>query len=60
MSTNDTLLLPTTVQWLVDVPTMPNPEVSEEGAKAMGLQVGQRFSNTPEDREKVMRYFRES
>jgi hypothetical protein len=60
MSTNDTLLLPTTVQWLVDVPTMPNPEVSEEGAKAMGLQVGQRFSNTPEDRKKVMRYFRES
>ena len=49
--------LPKSVHFLMDVPTLQNPESSEETATGIGIPFG-KFSNTSEAREAVLRYFR--
>ncbi|KAL3785673.1 hypothetical protein HJC23_008709 [Cyclotella cryptica] len=49
--------LPGRVKFLVDVPTLLNPEDFESATSAYGIPPG-KFSNTTEDREAVLRYFR--
>ncbi|KAL7484029.1 hypothetical protein ACHAW6_009680 [Cyclotella cf. meneghiniana] len=57
MPNSNISLLPEHVKFLVDVPTLLNPEDFESATSAYGIPPG-KFSNTTEDREAVLRYFR--
>lgn len=50
-------MLPNNVHFLLDVPTMLNPADFVNAPAAYGIEPG-KFSNSTEDREKVLNYFR--